>query len=76
MCYDLDWCLSPQFWPFLEFATLICAYIFCFYILSINSLSSIQQANVGQTWLADENILTHFESLKLETDEKVSSLDQ
>ncbi|XP_050288244.1 sister chromatid cohesion protein PDS5 homolog A isoform X1 [Quercus robur] len=27
-------------------------------------------ANVGQTWLADENILTHFESLKLETDEK------
>lgn len=30
-------------------------------------------ANVGQTWLADENILTHFESLKLETDEKVFS---
>ncbi|KAL4628077.1 hypothetical protein ACB092_05G210600 [Castanea dentata] len=30
-------------------------------------------ANVEQTWLADENILTHFESLKLETDEKIFS---
>ncbi|XP_062162943.1 sister chromatid cohesion protein PDS5 homolog A [Alnus glutinosa] len=28
-------------------------------------------ARDGQTWLADENILTHFESLKLETDEEV-----
>ncbi|GMY36602.1 sister chromatid cohesion protein PDS5 homolog A isoform X4 [Fagus crenata] len=30
-------------------------------------------ATEGQTWLADENILTHFESLKLETDEKFFS---
>ncbi|KAG6641941.1 sister chromatid cohesion protein PDS5 homolog B-like [Carya illinoinensis] len=30
-------------------------------------------ASVGQTWLADENILTHFESLKLEADEEVFS---
>ncbi|XP_042945591.1 sister chromatid cohesion protein PDS5 homolog B isoform X3 [Carya illinoinensis] len=30
-------------------------------------------ASDGQTWLADENVLTHFESLKLETDEEVFS---
>ncbi|KAL5769361.1 hypothetical protein ACOSQ2_016144 [Xanthoceras sorbifolium] len=30
-------------------------------------------ASEGQTWLADESVLTHFESLKLETDEMVAS---
>ncbi|KAI9161603.1 hypothetical protein LWI28_018987 [Acer negundo] len=30
-------------------------------------------ASEGQTWLADESVLTHFESLKLETDEMVVS---
>ncbi|XP_035545747.1 sister chromatid cohesion protein PDS5 homolog A isoform X2 [Juglans regia] len=30
-------------------------------------------ASDGQTWLADENVLTHFESLKLENDEEVFS---
>lgn len=45
--------------------------VLCFssQIMSINAIFCVFQANVGQTWLADENIMTHFESLKLENDE-------